>query len=75
LQGLRGETGATDAMTQVRRVSRACVADQECTVSCESREAAINALCPKKTTATLTSETVVSCGTGNEGTMIAYCAR
>ena len=82
LQGLRGETGAAGraaepsaATMQVRRVSRACAADQECTVSCESREAAINALCPKKAAATLTSETDVSCGTGNEGAMIAYCAR
>jgi hypothetical protein len=82
LQGLRGETGAAGrasepsaATMQVRRVSRACVADQDCTVSCESREAAINALCPKKAAATLTSETDVSCGIGNEGAMIAYCAR
>ncbi len=82
LQGLRGETGAAGraaepsaAPMQVRRVSRTCAADQECTVSCESREAAINALCPKKAAATLTGETEVSCGTGNEGAMIAYCAR
>ncbi|MEA2979684.1 MAG: hypothetical protein QOF09_1507 [Alphaproteobacteria bacterium] len=79
LQGFRGEAGAKGepgpAMSQIRRANRACVADQDCVVSCQSGEAAINALCPKKTTATLTSETEISCGTGNEGTMTAYCAR
>jgi hypothetical protein len=59
----------------VRRVSRACSADQTCSVICNDGEFAINALCPKRTTATLTAETEVSCGSGNEGTMVAYCAR
>ena len=79
LQGFRGDPGpkgeAGPAMSQVRRASRACVADQDCVVSCQSGEAAINALCPKKAAAILTGETEVSCGTGNEGTMTAYCAR
>ena len=79
LQGFRGEPGpkgeAGPAMSQIRRVSRACLADQDCTVSCQTGEAAINALCPKKAAATLTSETDVSCGTDNEGAMTAYCAR
>ncbi len=79
LQGFRGDAGpkgeAAPAVTQVRRVNRTCVADRDCTISCQSGEAAINALCPKKEPATLTSETDVSCGTGNEGAMTAYCAR
>ena len=62
-------------MSQVRRVNRTCAADQDCGVSCQSGEAAINALCPRKAPATLTGETDVSCGTGNVGTMTAYCAR
>jgi hypothetical protein len=60
---------------QVRRESRTCSADQDCAVTCQTGEAAINAVCPKKGPATLTGETSVSCGTGNDGTMIAYCAR
>ena len=79
LQGFRGDAGpkgdTPPALSQVRRVNRVCVVNQDCVISCQSGEAAINALCPKKAAATLTSETDVSCGTGNEGTMTAYCAR
>jgi hypothetical protein len=59
----------------VRRVSQSCAPDTDCAVTCNQGEVAINALCPKRAAATLTGETAVSCGTGNEGTMIGYCAR
>jgi hypothetical protein len=78
-QGPRGEPGipgaAAPTLSQIRRVSRACESNKDCVVTCNDGEFAINAFCPKKTTATLTGEREVSCGTGNQGTMIGYCAR
>ena len=85
-QGPRGEAGPPgpkgdkgdkgDAVvSQTRRVVRTCTAGQECSAACEKGEVAINALCPKKNSATLTSETEVTCGGGSDGQMIAYCAR
>ena len=62
-------------MSQIRRVSQACASDNDCVVTCNDGEVAINAFCPKKTTATLTGERDVSCGAGNQGNMIGYCAR
>lgn len=82
LRGPQGEPGpvgpkgeAATAMSQVRRVSQACSDNQDCVVTCDGGEFAINAFCPKKSPATLTGEREVSCGTGNQGTMTGYCAR
>jgi hypothetical protein len=72
--GPKGEPGPSGTM-QVRRISRDCAMDQDCSVVCESGEAAVNAYCPKKAAAILTDENTVSCGTGNEGKMIGYCAK
>jgi len=81
-QGPRGELGSvgpkgetTAAMSQVRRVTQACADNQDCVVTCDGSEFAINAYCPKKSAATLTGEREVSCGTGNQGAMIGFCAR
>ena len=71
--GPKGETAA--AMSLVRRVIQACADNQDCVVTCDGSEFAINAYCPKKSAATLTGEREVSCGTGNQGAMIGYCAR
>jgi hypothetical protein len=62
-------------MSLVRRVTQACADNQDCVVTCDGSEFAINAYCPKKSAATLTGEREVSCGTGNQGAMIGYCAR
>jgi hypothetical protein len=62
-------------MSQIRRVSQACASDNDCVVTCNDGEVAINAFCPKKTPAMLTGERDVSCGAGNQGNMIGYCAR
>lgn len=74
-QGPRGEPGPAATLQLLRRASRACTSEQDCVVSCGDGEFAVNAFCPKRTAATLTAEREVSCGTGNDGTMIAYCAR
>jgi Collagen triple helix repeat (20 copies) len=71
--GPKGEPGV--ATLQVRRVTLACADNQDCVVICDSGEVAVNALCPKKSAATLTAEREVSCGTGNQGNMVGYCAR
>ncbi len=62
-------------LSRIRRVTNPCTTDHDCAVKCTDGEVAVNAFCPKKAPAILTSEQDVSCGTGNNGTMIAYCAR
>jgi hypothetical protein len=60
---------------QIRRVNQTCGTDEACTVTCNEGETAINAVCPNKSPAALTGESGISCGTGNQGKMIGYCAR
>jgi hypothetical protein len=74
-QGPRGEPAPAAAVQLLRRASRACTSEQNCVVNCGDGEFAVNAFCPKRTAAALIAEREVSCGTGNDGTMIAYCAR
>jgi hypothetical protein len=56
-------------------VQQVCVEDRDCLASCAEDEIAINAFCPKKAPAVLNSLREISCGSGNQFTMVAFCAK
>lgn len=57
----------------LRVVRQACETGQDCRVTCGEEEIALNAYCPAGP-ARLTGEREVSCGSGEQQRMIAYCA-
>jgi hypothetical protein len=71
--GPKGDAGA--AGLTIREARQDCVADAACTLSCAEDERALNAVCPSRAPAALTSTRDVSCGTGPAGTVVAYCAK
>jgi hypothetical protein len=77
LAGPRGEAGlpGPPGNAGVRQVQQDCVEDRDCLASCAEDEIAINAFCPKKTPAVLNSLREISCGSGNQFTMVAFCAK
>jgi hypothetical protein len=52
-----------------------CVANQECKISCDANEMAINAFCPYRVPPIFRSAREVSCGYGNRAAMVAICVR
>jgi hypothetical protein len=75
-QGAQGPKGdpAISAM-RIRQVEQTCNQDHECAVTCAADEIAVNAFCPRKAPATLTSLREISCGTANGSAMVALCAK
>jgi Collagen triple helix repeat (20 copies) len=69
-QGPKGDSGA-----QIRQVRQDCTEDRECAVTCATDEIAINAFCPKRAPAIMTSLHEISCGTANQAQKVAICAR
>jgi hypothetical protein len=59
----------------IRQVRRDCTEDHECAVACADDEVAINAFCPKRASAIMTSLHEISCGTVNHAAMVALCAK
>jgi hypothetical protein len=72
-QGPKGDADTT-AM-RIRQVRQDCSADRECAVTCAEEEIAINAFCPKKAAAILSSLREISCGDANTAPMVAFCAK
>jgi hypothetical protein len=76
LVGPQGRKGDPDtSAARIRQVQQACSEDRECAVICAADEIAVNAFCPKKEPATLTSLREISCGTANGSEMVALCAK
>jgi len=76
LPGVAGSPGPKgDPGTQIRQVRRDCAEDRECAVACADDEIAINAFCPKRAPAILTSLREISCGTANQAPMVAICGK
>jgi Collagen triple helix repeat (20 copies) len=75
--GPRGEAGppGPPGNAGIREVQQVCVEDRDCLASCAEDEIAINAFCPKKAPAVLNSLREISCGSGNQFTMVAFCAK
>jgi hypothetical protein len=75
-QGAQGPKGdpAISAM-RIRQVEQTCNEDHEFAVTCAADEIAVNAFCPRKAPATLTSLREISCGTANGSAMVALCAK
>ena len=75
--GPRGEAGlpGPPGNAGIRQVQQDCVEDRDCLASCAEDEIAINAFCPKKAPAVLNSLREISCGSGNQFTMVAFCAK
>jgi hypothetical protein len=75
--GPRGEAGppGPPGNAGIRQVQQVCVEDRDCLASCAEDEIAINAFCPKKAPAVLNSLREISCGSGNQFTMVAFCAK
>ncbi len=75
--GPRGEAGppGPPGNAGIRQVRQDCVEDRDCLASCAEDEIAINAFCPKKAPAVLNSLREISCGSGNQFTMVAFCAK
>jgi hypothetical protein len=69
-QGPKGDPG-----TQLRQVRQDCAEDRDCAVTCADDEIAINAFCPKRAPAVMTSLRDISCGTANQAAMVAICAK
>ncbi len=69
-QGSKGDPG-----TQLRQVRQDCAEDRDCAVTCADDEIAINAFCPKRAPAVMTSLHAISCGTANQAPMVAICAK
>jgi hypothetical protein len=69
-QGPKGDPG-----TQLRQVRQDCAEDRDCAVTCADDEIAINAFCPKRAPAMMTSLRAISCGTANQAAMVAICAK
>ena len=59
----------------IRQVRQDCTEGSDCAVTCADDEIAINAFCPKKAAPILNSLHDISCGTGNQSTMVAFCAK
>jgi len=78
-QGVAGPQGAKgdpdNSAMRIRQVRQDCTQDQDCAVACTEDEIAINAFCPKRAAAILTSLREISCGTANSATMVAFCAK
>jgi hypothetical protein len=81
-QGLPGPFGVAgapgpkgDPGGQLRQVRQDCAEDRDCAVTCADDEIAINAFCPKRAPAVMTSLREISCGTANQAPMVAICAR
>jgi hypothetical protein len=72
--GPQGPKGDSSAM-RIRRVQQDCIEDRECVVTCGDDELAINAFCPKRAAAIMMSLQEISCGTANQATMVALCAK
>jgi hypothetical protein len=79
--GERGEPGVVGAKgdsgvpgLQIRQVRQDCADGQDCAVTCEDGEMALNAVCPGGP-AMLRSLRLVTCGSGNGTPMTAFCAR
>jgi hypothetical protein len=79
LAGLLGPMGPLgpkgDAGAQIRQVRQDCTQERECAVTCGDDEIAINAFCPKRAPAMMTSLREISCGTANQAAMVAICAK
>ena len=75
--GPRGEAGlpGPPGNAGIRQVQQDCVEDRDCLASCAEDEIAVNAFCPKKAPAVLNSLREISCGSGNQLTMVAFCAK
>jgi hypothetical protein len=74
--GLQGPKGDPEASaTRIRQVRQDCSEDRECTVTCADDEIAVNAFCPKRGVAIMTSLREISCGTANPSAMVALCAK
>jgi hypothetical protein len=72
-QGPKGDAGAT--ITSIRQVPQDCAEANDCAVTCADDEIAVNAFCPKKAAPILNSLREISCGTGNQAAMTAFCAK
>ena len=72
-QGPKGDPDAS--ATRIRQVRQDCSEDRECTVTCADDEIAVNAFCPKRGVAIMTSLREISCGTANPSAMVALCAK
>ena len=72
-QGAKGDPDTS--ATRIRQVRQDCSEDRECTVTCADDEIAVNAFCPKRGAAIMTSLREISCGTANPSAMIALCAK
>ena len=76
--GPKGDTGpkgeAATASLRVRQVRQDCTSGQNCTVTCDDGEIALNAVCAAGA-ARLQSDRLISCGADNAAPMIAFCAR
>jgi hypothetical protein len=70
-QGPKGDASAT----RIRQVRQDCSEDRECAVTCADDEIAVNAFCPKRGAAIMTSLHEISCGTENPSAMVALCAK
>ena len=70
--GLKGDPGAPGL--RIRQVRQDCSNGQDCAITCDEGEIALNAVCTAGA-AHLASERQVSCGTSNATPMIAFCAR
>jgi hypothetical protein len=68
--GAKGDPGA--AGLQVRQVRQECADGEDCAVTCNDGEIALNAVCPGGP-ATLRSLRLVTCGTANAAPMTAFC--
>lgn len=80
-QGDRGEPGVIPIKAdgggsglRIRLVRQDCAEGQDCSVSCNDGEIALNAVCPVGP-ARLQGERLISCGATNAKAMIAFCAR
>lgn len=80
-QGPKGDAGVAGPAgpkgspgLALRQVSQACDNGKDCAVTCNDGEVALNAYCPGGA-AKLTSVRAVSCGTGNDKAMVAFCAK
>jgi hypothetical protein len=74
--GPQGPKGDPDTSARrIRQVRQDCSEDRECTVTCADDEIAVNAFCPKRGTAIMTSLREISCGTANPSAMVALCAK